>query len=76
MTTHLRRAAKATGKIVPVFVEAEQQMGGTSAPKPDLKALTLSNRHLEYAMTWWGLAATLAGVFAAFAWGRFKTAKI
>lgn len=76
MTTHLRRTAKATGKIVPVFVEAEQQMGGTSAPIPDLKALTLSNRHLEYAMTWWALAATLAGVFVAFAWGRLKTAKI
>ncbi len=75
MATHLRREGKAIGTVLPVFIEAERQIGGKSGPKPDLKALTLSNRHLEYAMTWWGLAATLAGVFVAFAWGRLKAAK-
>ena len=28
------------------------------------------NNHLSYALTWFGLAATLAGVFGVWAWGR------
>ncbi|MCB1510686.1 MAG: SURF1 family protein [Hyphomicrobiaceae bacterium] len=32
----------------------------------------IPNRHLEYALTWWGLALTLIGVYAAFARGRLK----
>jgi surfeit locus 1 family protein len=34
----------------------------------------LPNRHLEYALTWYGLALTLAGVFAAFARTRLRSA--
>lgn len=34
--------------------------------------LELPNRHLEYAMTWFGLAATLIGVYIAFVVGRLK----
>ena len=33
---------------------------------------TLSNRHLEYAVTWFGLAAALAGVYGAFLWRRLR----
>ena len=75
MTQRLRTPSEGDVEIAPFFIEAEQQLGGPAAPKPQLQALTLSNRHLEYALTWWALAATLAGVFAAFAWGRLKGAK-
>ena len=34
----------------------------------------IPNRHFEYALTWWGLALTLVGVFAVFAYGRLKAA--
>ncbi|MFT5510989.1 MAG: surfeit locus 1 family protein [Hyphomicrobiaceae bacterium] len=73
MTAHLQASTKDTVRIAPFFLEAERPSHAT-APEPDLKALNLSNRHLEYALTWWGLAATLLGVFAAFAIGRLKTA--
>jgi surfeit locus 1 family protein len=50
----------------PVFLMAE------TSSNPELKALTpaplpgnIPNRHLEYALTWFGLAAALAGVYAA-----------
>lgn len=48
------------------------------APPGGLPASTagridIPNRHLEYALTWWGLAATLIGVFVAFAAGRLKS---
>lgn len=43
-------------------------------PRGGTTLLKISNRHLEYAMTWWGLAATLIGVFFVFARGRLKAA--
>ncbi|HYF23935.1 MAG TPA: SURF1 family protein [Caulobacteraceae bacterium] len=33
---------------------------------------TISNRHLEYALTWFGLAAALLGVYAAVLWKRLR----
>lgn len=41
-------------------------------PKPVGGKIEFSNRHLEYALTWFGLAATLASVFIAFAWARLR----
>jgi surfeit locus 1 family protein len=34
--------------------------------------VALRNDHLSYAVTWFGLAATLVGVFGVFAWRRLK----
>jgi surfeit locus 1 family protein len=34
--------------------------------------LELPNRHLEYALTWYGLAAALIAVFAVFAIPRWR----
>lgn len=44
--------------------------GGLPAPRPS--RIELPNRHLEYALTWWGLAVTLIGVYAAFVMGRLR----
>jgi surfeit locus 1 family protein len=43
-------------------------------PLPLGGKVELSNRHLEYALTWYGLAGTLIAVFAAFAYGRLRAA--
>ena len=58
--------------IAPFFIEAEKAAAPPPAPQPKLAALSLRNRHLEYALTWWGLAVTLVGVYAAFAAGRLR----
>jgi surfeit locus 1 family protein len=42
----------------------------STAPQPGTTIVSLPNRHLEYALTWFGLAATLAGVFGAYAVSR------
>jgi surfeit locus 1 family protein len=39
-------------------------------PRGGVTRLTLPNRHLEYALTWYGLAVALVGVFIAFALTR------
>lgn len=41
-------------------------------PAPRASRIELPNRHLEYALTWWGLAVTLIGVYAAFVIGRLR----
>ena len=58
--------------FAPFFIEVAERTGPEGAPEPDLAKLTLSNRHFEYALTWWGLAATLIGVYVAFATTRLR----
>ncbi|MBL8883939.1 MAG: SURF1 family protein [Hyphomicrobium sp.] len=41
-------------------------------PKGGTTQIHLSNRHLEYVLTWWGLAATLVLVYLAFARQRLR----
>jgi surfeit locus 1 family protein len=42
-------------------------------PRGGTTNLKLPNRHLEYALTWFGLAATLVGVYLAFAARRLRS---
>jgi 5,6-dimethylbenzimidazole synthase len=61
----------------PFYIEADStatNLGGW--PKPgasDAIFNNLSNRHLEYALTWWALAATLLGVYGVFARTKWPT---
>ncbi len=56
-----------------VFVDAEATPAPPGGwPKGGVTRLELPNRHLEYALTWYGLAAALVGVFAAFAAARWR----
>lgn len=57
-----------------VYVEAVAPTGGAEGPQPALDTLKLTNRHLSYALTWWGLAATLIGVYVVFAVARWRSA--
>jgi surfeit locus 1 family protein len=41
-------------------------------PRGGATVVSIRNDHLAYAMTWFGLAATLAAVFGLFAWRRVK----
>jgi surfeit locus 1 family protein len=66
-------ALKASGPA-PVFLMAE------TSSNPEWKALVpaplpaeIPNRHLEYAVTWFGLAAALAAVYAAMLWRRLRS---
>lgn len=73
----LTRSAFPAGdvKALPVVVErdaAPPVPGGL--PQGGVTRLVISNRHLEYAVTWYGLALTLVGVFVAFALKRLREA--
>jgi surfeit locus 1 family protein len=60
----------------PFFLEAEAASPPVAdAPKGGVTRLSIFNRHLEYALTWYGLAITLMGVFGAFVWSRLREQK-
>jgi len=62
------------GSVLPFVIEADarpEPPGGL--PKGGVTRLSLPNRHLEYALTWYGLALTLAGVYLAFAVSRLRS---
>jgi surfeit locus 1 family protein len=49
----------------PVFLMIEQPAPAPSGPVPAPVPADIPNRHLEYAITWFGLAASLVGVYVA-----------
>jgi surfeit locus 1 family protein len=64
----------ASGAALPsLFIDADAGKAG-SVPAGGATRMELSNRHLEYAITWYALAATLAGIYA-FAWVRHLRAQ-
>jgi surfeit locus 1 family protein len=63
-----------TATALPFAIDADarpEPPGGL--PRGGVTRLELPNRHLEYALTWYGLAATLAGVYLAFAVSRLRS---
>ena len=60
-------AAKARVKLaVPVVVEADAAPNQGGWPKGGQTQVTFRNEHLQYAITWFGLAAALLGVYLAY----------
>lgn len=55
-------------QVAPFFLEAKAEPANPGGwPKGGVTIVTLPNRHFEYALTWFGLAAALLGVFLAYA---------
>lgn len=62
------------GKALHLFLDAEAEPANPGGwPQGGTTRLMLPNRHLEYALTWYGLAATLVAVLIAFMISRVRT---
>lgn len=59
--------ARGLDRLAPFYVDADATPASEGWPRGGQTQLTLRNHHLEYALTWFGLAAALLGVFAVFA---------
>lgn len=59
--------AKGLDHAAPFFVDADSTPNPGGWPKGGTTEINIPNRHLEYAVTWFGLALTLLGVYAFFA---------
>jgi surfeit locus 1 family protein len=75
-TRDLTRMARAMGvaDAAPFSIDADATPVAGGWPQGGETVLAFANRHLEYALTWYGLALTLIGVFAVFARQRLKGA--
>lgn len=60
-------AAKGLGPVAPFYVEQETPAPPGGLPQPGKLVVSLPDNHLQYALTWFGLAAVLAGVTISFA---------
>jgi surfeit locus 1 family protein len=60
-------AAKAIGAVAPFYVEQESPAPPGGLPQPGKLVVSLPDNHLQYALTWFGLALVLAGTFISWA---------
>ena len=60
-------AAKRLGTVAPFYVEQEAPPAPGGLPRAGRLSVSLANNHFQYALTWFGLAASLFAVFAIWA---------
>ena len=70
-----RRAPEAFARTAgieapPVYIDSFGTENLSDLPQGGVTRIEFNNRHLEYALTWFGLAATLVGVYTAFSLRR------
>jgi surfeit locus 1 family protein len=63
------------GEVAPFYVEMEAPVPSGGVPRPGRLRINLPNDHLQYAITWYGLAAVLAVVFLLWARSRRRQAE-
>jgi surfeit locus 1 family protein len=65
-------AAKKWDTTAPFYIEQEAPLPPGGLPKPGKLAVALPDNHLQYAITWFGLALGLAGVYVVWLTGRLR----
>jgi surfeit locus 1 family protein len=65
---HQIAAVKRLARVAPFLIDADATPNPGGWPKGGQTRLTMANDHLHYALTWYGLALVLIGVFAAVVW--------
>lgn len=64
--------ARGLAQVGPFIIDADGAPNPGGLPEGGETRLNFPNRHLEYALTWFGLAATLVGVYIAFVITRLR----
>jgi surfeit locus 1 family protein len=67
-------AAKGLQVVAPFYVEQEAPVPPGGWPQPGKLEVRLRNEHLQYVVTWYGLALVLAVVFAVWTRSSFRSA--
>lgn len=60
--------------VAPFYIDQESPVPAGGVPRPGRLAVKVPNNHLGYAITWFGLAAVLLGVFGFWAVSRGRQA--
>ena len=67
-------AGKGIGAVAPFYVEQESPVPPGGLPQPGRLVVNLPNNHLQYVVTWYGLALVLVVVFAAWTRSSLRSA--
>lgn len=59
-------------RLVPIFIDADKTPNPGGLPVGGVTLIDLPNNHLQYAVTWYGLAAALAGVLLVWLWRQAR----
>lgn len=65
----------ADAPVLGLFVDADAAPNPGGLPVGGVTIIDLPNNHLQYAITWYGLAAALAGVLGFWTWGRMRQSR-
>lgn len=65
-------AGRHWGNVAPFYIDQEAPEPPGGLPRPGKLVVNLPDNHLQYAITWFGLAAGLAGVYAFWLVGQFR----
>jgi cytochrome oxidase assembly protein ShyY1 len=65
--------AKGWGEVAPFYIELESPLPPNGLPLPGRLKVNLPDDHLQYALTWFGLAAVVATSFAFWLRSRWVT---
>lgn len=68
-------AAEGLARVAPFFVDADATPNPGGLPQGGATRVAFRNDHLGYAITWFGLAASLVGVYLAWAWSQIRRAR-
>lgn len=58
------------GPVAPFYIEQELPVPAAGGPTPGKLKVNLTDNHLQYALTWYGLALVLLAVYATWFWKR------
>jgi surfeit locus 1 family protein len=65
-------AAKGLGSVAPFYIEQASPAPPGGLPQPGKLVVKLPDNHLQYALTWYGLAIVLAVTFSLWAFGSAR----
>ena len=68
-------SAKGWGEVAPFFVELESPQPPSGLPRAGTLNVSLRNEHLQYAITWYGLAVVVVVMFAFWLRSRNQSAR-
>jgi len=72
----LMAEVKRWGPVAPFYIDQEAPLPPGGLPRPGPLTAQLRNDHLQYALTWYGLAAVLAVIFTIWARNWWRAAAI
>jgi surfeit locus 1 family protein len=62
------------GRVAPFYIDLESPVPGVGAPKPGPLSVQLRDEHMQYALTWFGLASAVAVAFLVWLRGQRRAA--